>query len=180
MSNKFDIEQKIVADIRNGSKKAFSSLFEQYVDKVYYGCIRSSLSHEDAQEITQEVFLKIWENRAALDETKSINAFIFTISKNFILKRIRKQAYTIVLEKYWKISSPQITQNTEEEIAYKDLQRTVQNIVDYMPEKQREIFLLRLHEGLTSDEIASRLKLSKRTVENQIYRALKKLKFTIR
>ena len=170
------IERQIVIDIKNGSREAFTELFRRYVDKIYRGCLCSHLSHEDAEETCQDVFLKIWENRATLDETKSINAYIFTISKNIILKRIRKQAYLVILQKYWQDASPQVSQSTEEEIDYSDLKKLVRVFINQMPAKQREIFLLRLNQGLSNDEIAVQMKLSKRTVENQIYRALKKMK----
>lgn len=135
-----------------------------------------NLSQEDAQEVCQDVFMKLWESREQLDEEGALNGYIFTMAKNNILKQYRKRAYAIVLEKYWKIHTPNSTPSSEEQLESKQLEEYSNEFIEKLPEKQKEIIKLRINEYLSNEEIALQLKLSKRTVENQVYRALKRLK----
>ncbi|MCG8306497.1 MAG: RNA polymerase sigma-70 factor [Cytophagales bacterium] len=170
------MDRSFILSLKRGDKDAFTTLFHHYADKIYGLSLRMHLRYEDAEEVCQEVFLKLWEMRGSFDESKSLNSYIFTIAKNIVLQKIRKRAYSIALEKYWKTDPPPYTRNTEENVEKKDLEKHLKAFISRLPEKQKNIIGLRMNESLSNDEIAKRLGISKRTVENQIYRALKKMR----
>ncbi len=172
----YDKDRALAAGIKKGDRKAFTVLFEKYTDRIFYTCLKSGLSREDAEGICQEVFIKIWEKRTDIKEDLSISGYLFTITKNQILKLLRSEAYALALKKYWKTTHEEASAITEHEILTKDLEKTVYSYIRQLPEKQQEVLMLKVMEGLTNDEIAERLGLSKRTVENQVYRSLKKIR----
>lgn len=175
-NNVIDITRNIILKLRKGDRRAFEELIRNFSDKIYFSCKRMALDDEEAREVCQEVFIKIWEVRETIDTEKSVNGFIFTITKNIILKKIRRRAYSTVLEKYWSVTYSTTTRNTEEYLDLKELEELTREFIEKLPGKQRKIMMLRINEDLNNDDIAKQLNLSKRTVENQIYRALKKLR----
>lgn len=169
-------DQTLAAGIKKGDPDAFTVFVEKYTDRVFYTCIKSGVSREDAEGICQEVFIKIWEKRTHIKDELSISGYLFTITKNQILKLLRSEAYALALKKYWQYTYEEASTTAEEEILSKDLEETIMTYIRQLPDKQQEIFLLKVLEGLTNDEIAERLGLSKRTVENQVYRSIKKIR----
>jgi len=169
-------DQALAAGIKKGDQAAFTVFVEKYTDRVFYTCLKSGLSREDAEGICQEVFIKIWEKRADIKDELSISGYLFMITKNQILKLLRSEAYALALRKYWQYTYEEASSTSEEEILTKDLEETIMTYIRQLPNKQQEVFLLKVLEGLTNDEIAERLGLSKRTVENQVYRSIKKIR----
>ncbi len=171
-----NVDSNFIRKLREGDRNSFAQLVTHFSGKICHTCKKMNLSYDDAQEICQDVFLKLWEGREQLDEEGALSGYIFTMAKNNILKQYRKRAYTTVLEKYWKIHAPKSSPSSEEYFESKELEKYSGAFIERLPEKQKEILKLRINDQLTNDEIALQLKLSKRTVENQMYRALKKLK----
>lgn len=167
---------ELVSFVRQGDAKAFHELYLQFATKILRTCKKMYLNHQDAEEIVQEVFLKVWEKREGLDSSLSFNAYLFTIMRSSIFKRSRKQALDIAYQQYQLNYGVQVSCNTEEEIEYQELKHFSEKAIASLPKGQQEVFKLKFSEHLTAEEIAGRLHLSKRTVENQLYKATKKLK----
>jgi RNA polymerase sigma-70 factor (ECF subfamily) len=128
-------------------------------------------SEAEAEELVQEVFTKIWEKRADLKKELSFKSFLFTIAFNIIRKHFRTQAY---LSEYFKtgiISEPDM--QTSQKITYDSLYQYITELVNQLPERRKEIFIKSRFEGLSINEIAEKLKISHKTVENQLTDALK-------
>ena len=159
-----------------GDIKAFERLFIHYSPKVYNIARTLHVGHEDAEGLVQNLFIKIWERRKELDCHKSFNAYLFTISKSMVLKLFRKTALQTGYEKYALGYLKSSTNETEENIIYEDLSSITSQYLDQLPKKQKQVFILKNIEHLSVDEIAEKLDISTRTVENQIYRASKTLK----
>lgn len=166
-------EKEYIVELKKGSFSAFDHIFSLYKERLYAFSIGYLKVPEDAKGMVQTVFMKIWENRDQLDETKSFSSYLFTISKNTILNYIRKraneQSYADYLSK-----SPLLTYNdAEEELEYEDLLKQANSVIDQLPLRQKEIYRLSREVGLSNEEIAQNLNISKKTVENQITLALK-------
>ncbi|HDO06342.1 MAG TPA: sigma-70 family RNA polymerase sigma factor, partial [Bacteroidetes bacterium] len=82
-------EKKLVKALKNGDKVAFEKIFRMYHKQLYYFCYSFLNQKEDAENITQDVFVKLWIKRATLDCEKSFSAFLFTMTKNRALNHIR-------------------------------------------------------------------------------------------
>lgn len=165
-------DTELIVELKKGDALAFDKLFHLYSDRLYWFSKRILKNKEDSEEIVQDVFLKIWEQRAKIDEFKSFKSYLFTIAYNSIISKIRnkevQQSYVLL-----KQETPEFHTETEAQIIYSDLESLSNKIIDQLPPKRKQIFLMSRVEGLTSTEIAEKLSISKNTVENQITDALK-------
>jgi len=171
------VDQKLITQgICSGNRQIFSQFFMHTNKKVYYQCLQFGLDHEDAEEVVQEVYLTIWRKRNELKTEFSLDAYLYKIAQSFIFKSFRRKAYQIAYENFKKSevfnSSDQITQILE----YQELDSFLQELIDEMPAKRKEIFKLSRQHHLSHAEIAERLNISIRTVEGQIHKAIKYLK----
>jgi RNA polymerase sigma-70 factor (ECF subfamily) len=157
-----------VAELKKGSYSAFDHLFAEYKDRLYAFAIGYLKVEDDAREIVQDVFVKVWEHRHHIDTCKSFNAYLFKISRNTILNYFRKKASEQTYLQYITEHTGFTVNSVEEEIEYTDLLEKADSVIEKLPSRQKEIFLMSRKEGLTNEEIAQSLNISKKTVENQI------------
>jgi len=170
-----DVHDDWVKRLAEGDLVAFEALYLQFSKKIYNTARKMRLSHEDAEEIVQEVFMKIWQKKERLDPELSFNAYLLSMVKSLVLKKFRKEAYFLAYQKYHlHVSSPDAS--PEPDLIFQDLYSHSIELIEKLPSGQREIFSLRYLKYLSIDEISSQLNLSKRTVENQLYRASKTIR----
>ena len=172
-------DKKLIQNIKLGKESSFRVLFMKYGKKLYNFSRKNNLSHEDAEGIVQEVFAKIWETRNGLDENLSLNAYILTIAQNLIFNKARKQVNRRVYEEYFKIYTPHKTNNNEEQIFYNELEGIILKFVDKLAPRTMQVFKLNRMDGFSNQEIAEKLNVSKKTVENQMNSALKQIRKAI-
>ena len=97
---------KLVGLLQNGDQKAYDDLYKLFAPKILNTCKKMYLNQQDAEEVVQEVFLKVWIKRADLDNTLSFNAYLLAIMRSLIFKRSRKQALDIAYQKIQYSISP--------------------------------------------------------------------------
>lgn len=175
-SVKFGSDSELVTRLRGGDEYAYSKLYEKYASKIYNISRKMGLLHEDAEGVVQDVFMKIWRNRENLDSSLSFNAYIISIVRSIVFKQSRKRARFLAFQHYAITYWPGESNETEEYVIFSDLDELSSKAIDELPTKQKQVFMMKNFEHLTNEEIAERLKLSTRTVENQIYRATKLLR----
>jgi|ERR1035437_4016591 RNA polymerase sigma-70 factor (ECF subfamily) len=164
-------ESLLVQNLSKGNLLAFNTLYNEYSNRLYRFALGYLKSEAEAEELVQEVFTKIWEKRADLKRELSFKSFLFTIAFNIIRRHFRTKAY---LSEYFKtgvISEPDM--QTSQKISYDSLYQYVTELVNQLPERRKEIFIKSRFEGLSINEIAEKLKISHKTVENQLTDALK-------
>ncbi|SHM73422.1 RNA polymerase sigma-70 factor, ECF subfamily [Cyclobacterium lianum] len=166
---------KLVKMLKGGDEAAYMELFELFTPKIYRSSRKMNLGHEDAEEIVQEVFLKVWHYRKELNEALSFNAYLLTIMRSLIFKKSRRLALEIAFRKYRIKDSSFVYSPTEDDIFRKELADFSETLIAKLPKGQQEVIHLKYMDNLTADEIAAKLHLSKRTVENQLYKATKRL-----
>ncbi len=169
-------EKSLLLAIKCDDPEAYKKIYTKYRLKVYYFAFRFLRNRTDAEEVVQEVFIKIWNLRKQINETLSFNSYLFTITKNFIFNlnrnKINHQAFINFLIPFCS----ETENNTEESVISNDLEEHLRNAIDKLPPKRKIIFKKSREEGLTYPQIASELNISEKTVESQIRLALKWLK----
>ncbi|BDE90155.1 RNA polymerase sigma-70 factor [Alistipes onderdonkii] len=130
--------------------------------------------HSEAEDITQDIFLKIWRNRTSIGAVDAFGPYLFRMARNAVYDRFDNRS---VRENYARRASllPEY-ELPDSAIDSRDLLLLIRMVVEKMPEQRRRIFRMSREEGLSNDQIAEQLSISRRTVENQISRALAELR----
>ncbi|RYE29053.1 MAG: RNA polymerase sigma-70 factor [Sphingobacteriaceae bacterium] len=151
----------------------FDCLFEHYKKRVYIYVLKVVKSQFLAEEITQEIFIKLWLYRNKLSEINNLDGFIFKIVRNQALNHLRKAAYDErLLKEILAFAAPE-QNNVDEKIIAADYQLLVQQALDCLSPQRRLVYELSRKKGLNYEEIACQLNLSRNTVKNHIVSALK-------
>ncbi len=169
-------DSELAGKIKSGGKEAYQQLFERYAPRIYQFSISYLHNKMEAEELVQDVFLKIWEKRETLDQSRNIKSFIFKIAVNTIYDRIRRTNLENAFQDFMPESAESDSGSTWNTVIFDDLQANLEILIAQLPGRQQKIFRLSKQEGLTNDEIAQQLNVSKRTVENHLYRAISYLK----
>lgn len=158
----------------NPSKALFQQLFETNHDKVFRFAYKLTEDVARAKEITQQCFIRLWENIHKVQEGQDVFPLLFVFTKHIVVDQTRKlyrEKQTLA-----KISSHQahnFTENREEQqLLRKEFWQQIQKVVDKMPEQRRNIYLLSRDKGCSHKEIAEQLSLSPTTVRNHLNLAL--------
>ena len=175
-----EIEKLWVSRLKDGQVEAFDYLFDLYGKRLYHFANGYLKSNEESEEVVQDVFLKIWNNREQLKPGFSFRAYLFKIAYNRIqelfLKINRDKAYQHELIN----STVDFSNNMEERMDYHSILELVEQLIKELPERQRQVLVLKRKEGLAVKKIAEKLDISPKTVENHLNEALKKLKEGLR
>lgn len=143
-------------------------LFEKYGIRLYQFSLKYLRDKEDAEDLLNEVFLKIWENRQSLKTNTSFQSYLFTIAYNNIRQRFLKKSRE---EKYIQIFAEENLvdfSKGEDEVDYIQVVQKINQVIDSLPVRRKEIFNLSYKEELKNHEIADRLGLSEQFVKNQL------------
>jgi RNA polymerase sigma-70 factor (ECF subfamily) len=156
---------------------AFDAIYNKYSHKLYEFVLRYLKQEEDAEEVVQEVFIKIWEARSKIDVYLSFESFLFTIAYNTTISLLRKRVSETKSREYLK-SRQQIdtAEHVTDELQFKELNHKVQSLLKQLTPRQKEIYILSREESLTHKEIAKKLNISENTVKNHLVTTLKYLK----
>ncbi len=172
-------EREAIIRLRQGEQEAFAYLYKLYWAKVYHFARLYTASPHVAEEVVQEVFIKLWENREGLDEGQGLDGYLFIATRNQMFNLARdsfnREAYrTAVLE------AMEESYSIEEELDTADLRDYISQVVSRLPPRQQEVFCLSREQHLNYNEIALRLQISVKTVERHMGEALKFLRRNLR
>lgn len=171
LNNTNPSESELVKALSNGEIKAFNNLFQLYGNRIFRFALGYLKSEPDAEELVQDVFMKIWEKRSELKENLSFKSYIFTIAFNIIRKHFVKKALTTKYFEQQVIEDADLS--TIQHIDFQSTKKAIDHLVDQLPARRKEVFIKSRFEGLTVKEIADELGTSPKTVENQLGEALK-------
>jgi len=158
----------------NGNHKAFEDIFIMYFRRVKVFIVGIIKSDADAEELAQDVFIKLWLNREQINVNKSLNAYIYAIARNATFNYLKHQ---IVEQSYLSNYKQNEDVDTPEEIYFaQEIKLLVEMTVTKMPAQRRRIYILSREKGIANEDIASQLNISKKTVENQLSLAFKEIR----
>lgn len=159
--------------ISRGDERAFEQIFERYKSRLISYLTIFTKSREEARELTQEIFLKVWLTREGLTEIESPQGYLFSMAKNKALDYLRKASRDSRMRAgIWR-SIAQHQHTTEEQVFSNDSARRINEAIFKLSRKQQAVFRLSRMEGLTHDEIAVQLSISKNTVKSHMVASLK-------
>ena len=180
--------QMDIVNLHHDKKSDFSRVYSIYFPKLVRFAREFVLSTEDAENIIQDIFIYLWEHQEILGSLSNLNAFLFVLVKNRCIDFIRqkklverkREEFEMVMDKELQLKMYALQQFDENALSADDIEVILNNAINSLPEKCREVFILSRMEGLKYREIAERLNISTKTVENQIITALKKLRVELK
>jgi len=161
-----------------GKEDGFKYLYDHFHKKIIGYCINKGLSREESEEITQEIFVKIWKNIDKIERGQNIRSYIFTSAKNIIIDSFRKKAKEIAAKEY-QYYFLGYSLETENNVLFNELKNEVDRTLEDMPDIQEIIFKMSRFKGYSNIEIAEELGISVKTVEAHITKAIKKFRQTL-
>lgn len=142
--------------------------------------VAKSTCREDAEELVQNSFLKLYQKKASIKEDQPIFGYLFTVLKNEALNQYRNKLVREKYETFVKNNGTELVQSLVEELESKDLSAQLDLEIEKLPKKCKSVFLLSRKENLSNKEIAEALNISVNTVEQHMRKALGKLRLSIR
>lgn len=172
-----DISRSLVVSLKQGSQTAFNAIYSAYSHRLYSYCYKFCRTAEDAEEIVQDTFVRLWNNRMTIDNDTSLNNLLFTISYRLVVnawrKRLTDPAYIASLEGKEQIAD---SSRTDHSVEYDEFTLRVNQLIDRLPPAQRKIVRLSKIEDMPNKKIAAMMGISEQTVKNQLSQGLKLLR----
>ena len=173
-------DSKIAKEIADSNVGAFNTLFFIYYPKVKRFVASLLKDETTAEDLSQDIFERIWLHRVEFSKVENLNAFLYRAARNAVFQYLR---HTLVVNEYFRDfsndSEPQ-SDSTDDQYIADDIMRLIQLTVDSMPQQRKKAYTLSRNEGKKNDEIALIMGIEKRTVENHITRALADIRQMLR
>lgn len=159
-----------------GDDDAFRVVFYHYQPRVYRYTFKYLHNRSQAEDITMDILVRVWQKRNTITAAGTFENYLFTIARNCLVNEWRKKIDVLLsLENI----DHQSADAAADSFIYKELEATYRQCLSDLPEQRRKIFLMHREESLTYNEIAKKLEISPKTVENQIGATLKHLRTSL-
>ena len=176
----FDTEKELLLSASQGSEAAFVALFHQYKHKLYGYSLRLTHSEMLAEDVVQDVFMKLWVDHSSLASIDSFGTYLFRMSKNHILNHFKRTAREMLIVSEIFRESGEGVNNAQDSLAAHEVEQVLKSVVEALPPQQKAVYKLSREEGKSHDEIADLLKISPNTVKNHIVQALATIRTHLR
>lgn len=166
-------DNQLVVNLINDDEKAFCILYAKYRRKLYLFALTFLKSDYVAEDIVQDVFTLIWEKRKFLDINASFQSYLYTITRNRVLNFIRDNTHKQFLEEIIYAAAIDSGDDTFDKVTSSELEHLLEQSIEVLTYRQKEVYMLSRKEGLSHQEIAKKLNISTGTVGDHITDALK-------
>lgn len=167
-------DQELIALLERGDESAYTEVYNRHWKFLFQAAYRVSHNKEDSYDVCQAVFLWVWENRLQINPATNLKGYLYTAVKYKIANMIRNGKYRESL--FEDLESIDQRRYQVDELEIKELKNFIAQLIDELPDKCREVFLLSRTDHLTHKQIAERLGIGEKTVDAHISKALQKLR----
>jgi len=178
-----DNDQILWNGLQKGDKEMLLALYKKYYHSLLFIGLKEIKDAQVVKDTIQQLFLNLWEKRTSIEEARNIRTYIITSFLRKLNYDWKRSGKTGSLQVIWNNFSKDPQPNPEEGLIRKDEQyhsfKLLMQHINELPNRQRELIVLKFYEGLSYDEIVQRTGLSHRTVYNKIHEGLKKLKLDL-
>ncbi len=169
MSNTTD--EKLIEAIRKDDYVSYNKLFERYYGRLCQYVYSLLMDKNDTEDVVQELFLNIWKNRERIEIKENVGGYLYKMAKHLALNHLRSKDYFNNLSE------------TQDQLSYEDnrveseeFRIALYGCIDHLPDRCKEVLLLHRIKGLKQKEISEKLDISVKTIKNQIWTSLQKLR----
>jgi RNA polymerase sigma-70 factor (ECF subfamily) len=163
-------ESKMLLEVALGNQKAFTLLVDTYWNQVYSHSLAYTKSSRQAQEITQDVFLKVWNKRENLKDVSNFKNYLFILGRNHIITAVRKKLDQLV--EYDMLDASEDMLVPDQQLEHKETWNKILEGIEKLPPARKAVFKMSRLEGLSYEDIATKLNISKNTVKEHIILSL--------
>jgi len=167
---------ELIHQLADGNEKAFQQFYNEHWNRIYSLALAYLKSATQAQDIVQEVFLKVWTKREQLRNVEKPEAFVYIMGRNEVINALKKKISLVAMDEQASDYLPDDYLLPPQAIDLKEMQQKINLAIDTLPAQQKLIFKLSREEGLNHEQIADRLGIERSTVKNHIVRALNTLR----
>ena len=167
---------ELLTKVARGDEKSFAVLFHCYRNKIYSVAYRLTESTFLAEEVVQDIFLKLWLKRETLTEIKDFENYLFIMARNHVFSALKSSARQQSLVDHLIMETPSSENSTYNKIINQEYEQILQQAVDLLPTQQKQIYLLSKEQELKREEIAKLLHISSETVKTHLSRALRHIR----
>lgn len=165
-------EKELLFKVAEGDEESFRYLFDKYRNKIYSLSMYLTHSEYISEEITQEVFMKIWVNRKQLEGVEFFNAYLRTIASHVASNYLKRLANEKIILQKIANETERSRETTDNTVIYNEYQAILEQAIQSLPPQQKKVYILSRHEGLKQDDIAKMMNLSPYTVKEYMKNAL--------
>lgn len=168
------LDDRLLRQLKNGDRKAFVAVYNKYHQQLYSYILYFIKDRQFAEDVLQEVFVKIWEHKSRINLQLSFNAYVYRIARNTVLKRMRSMAYEKVIE---YASEEQFSHtNGEDALLWKQYSALFREAVEHLSEQRKKVFKLCREEGKTYENVSQELGIAPSTVKDHMIKAIRFIK----
>jgi RNA polymerase sigma-70 factor (family 1) len=164
-------EKDLLLSLRDGDERAFEELYRMYSKRIFISTLKLVNDEDQAQEILQDVFVRIWKGRKNIDPEKSFQSYLFSIAKNLVRDFFRKAALDRKLQGMLIARGTELYDHIESALYHKESTAILQSAIESLPVQRKTIFTLCRMEGKSYDEVAEIMGITVSTVGNQLVKA---------
>lgn len=174
-------EERYVAALKEGSREAFTMLYNLYADRLYSFALVQTKSKQMAEDVVQDTFLKLWNNRTNLNCYGNVQALVFTMARNLIIDAFRRQVANIDIEAYFNLHEAlPSTASPEESLYFNETKENLEQAKAKLSNKECKIYEMSREQDMPIKKIAQTLNLSPQTVKNYLTSTLKVFRSQLR
>ena len=167
---------EVLRQLTEGNEFAFKQIYDRYWLSIYKTVKRYTKSPEVAEDIVQEIFTTLWNNRSNFREVINLEYYLITMAKNLTYKTLRKMAFEQTVKNHWSAEGHQEENSANDTILDQQYAQLIQHAVGLLPSQQKQIFQMAKLEGLSHKDIATQLKISHLTVKTHMAKALRSIR----
>ena len=176
MNNDIQFQNNYLSGFIEGDMICFKKVYDCYRDRIYAYAFKITRSHELSEEVVQDVFIKIWNKRNKINPEYSFSSFIFRVAHNHTINLLKRIGYDKIAKERISQSSDNSVDDTDHKLILNEYLGIMNKAIDELPPKRKDIFNLSRVQGVSHDEIAEKLGISKNTVKSQLVKATKTIK----
>jgi RNA polymerase sigma-70 factor (ECF subfamily) len=165
-------DKELLSRVAAGNVESFSRLFYDWKDKLYSFALKFMDSPEEAEDLVQDIFTKLWTSRERLSSVHHLGAYLYKMVRNQAISGLRRKVLENQVRHILRRDLPESGLPVDETVIYKQVREKIHEIVNDLPQQQRMVYKLGRDEGLRQEEIAGRLNIAVSTVENHMRLAL--------
>lgn len=173
-------DESLLMKLKNGNQKAFIHIYNRYHKVLYVVAYKYLKETEQAKDCVQDVFLKLWEEKAEIQIQSSLKNYLYAMTRNHILNTVKKNNRQIVSNYEKEQETLADSDNLFEIIAQKELTETLYTAIETLPEQKKKICLLKMEGRFTNKEIAEQLQITENTVKKHYTQTLMLLRVILK